>query len=315
MAQMAFLANEIPMTKVLVLGATGMLGSMVYDWLRRDASLEVSVTVRDVNEARSMGFGPRASLRQVDAERGETPDLDGFKWVVNCIGLIKPYIRDDNREDVRRAIEVNSLFPMRLAEAAEKSGTTVLQIATDCVYSGRDGNYDESAPHDAIDAYGKTKDMGEVQSPNVRHLRCSVIGPQLKGKDSLLNWFLTQPANAKLNGFRNHLWNGVTSLHFAKLCTGVITTGVELPQVQHVVPATDITKGDLLRIFAMEYHRLDVAVNDVDAATHVDRRLQTRNRETNRKLWVAAGYEVLPTIEHMVHEMAQYPFRRWHAES
>jgi len=298
------------MTKVLVLGTTGMLGAMVHDWLRRDSSLDVSATARSLDEARELGFGSAASLQKVDAEAGETPDLDGFDWVVNCIGIIKPYIRDDNRAEVRRAIEVNSLFPMRLAAAAEESGAKVLQIATDCVYSGRDGNYDESATHDATDAYGKTKSMGEVVSSSIRHLRCSIIGPQLKGKDSLLNWFLKQEKGASLNGFRNHQWNGVTTLHYAKICGAVIKNGVELPQVQHVVPTGDISKANLLRSFAKEFDRGDLTINDVDAGSVIDRRVQTKNAATNRGIWSAAGYDVPPTVEEMVHEMATYEFLR-----
>jgi dTDP-4-dehydrorhamnose reductase len=297
------------MTRVLVVGTTGMLGSMVYDWLRRNKEIDLFATARSADEARELRFGSAATIQAVDAERGETPSLDGFDWVVNCAGVIKPYIRDSNREEVRRAIEVNSLFPMRLAAAAEASGSMVLQIATDCVYSGRDGNYSEAAAHDATDAYGKTKSMGEVESKNVRHLRCSIIGPQLKGKDSLLHWFLGQKEGASLNGFRNHSWNGVTTLHYAKICEGIITGGIQLPQVQHVVPTGDITKASLLRSFAKEYRRPDLKINDTDAPSVIDRRLSTRDEAANAALWKAAGYSTPPTVEAMVGELARYPFR------
>ncbi len=297
------------MTRVLVVGTTGMLGSMVYDWLGRNKGIELFSTARSSDEARELRFGSASTIQAVDAERGDTPRLDGVDWVVNCAGVIKPYIRDSNRDEVRRAIEVNSVFPMRLAAAAEASGSKVLQIATDCVYSGRDGNYAETAPHDATDAYGKTKSMGEVESPNVRHLRCSIIGPQLKGKDSLLHWFLGQKEGATLNGFRNHSWNGVTTLHYAKLCEAIISGGIQLPQVLHVVPSGDITKASLLRSFAREYRRADLVINDTDAASVVDRRLSTTNAGVNSALWKAAGYPTPPTVEAMVGELARYPFR------
>jgi dTDP-4-dehydrorhamnose reductase len=297
------------MTRVLVLGTTGMLGAMVLDWLRRDPGVDVAGT------ARTASFADNASVRNAglaihpfDVEQGNLPALKGVDWVVNCIGIIKPYIRDDNRAEVLRAIQVNSFFPMRLAEAAERSSTRVLQIATDCVYSGRDGKYTESAPHDATDVYGKTKSLGEVRSHNVTHLRCSIIGPEVKGHVSLLSWFLKQQVGATLNGYRNHQWNGVTTLHFAKVCWGIIKERRPVPHVQHVVPANDITKADLLRSFAREYAREDLTINEVDTPSVIDRRVRTANPELNQALWQAAGYDEPPTVEQMVAEMAAYGF-------
>jgi len=292
------------MTKVLVLGTTGMLGSVVHDWLSRDKSLQVTGTARNAAVARK--HSPRGSFQTLDVECGETPDLEGVDWVVNCIGVIKPFIRDDNRDEVARAIQVNGQFPMRLALSAEKSGTRVLQIATDCVYSGRDGCYEEKAAHDATDVYGKTKSLGEVRSPNMMHLRCSIIGPEVKGFVSLLSWFLKQEKGATLNGYRNHQWNGVTTLHFAKLCGGMIKENATLTHSQHIIPAGDITKANLLRTFAREYDRPDLTIVDVDASTVIDRRLRTSNVAANAACWRAAGYDEPPTVEAMVRELGEY---------
>lgn len=295
------------MTSVLVLGTTGMLGAMVFDVLRRDRSLRVSAGVRDVAAAREIGIAVHAAGMQViDAQKGDTPALEGVDWVVNCIGITKPYIRDDNRDEIHRALLVNSLFPLRLAEAAEHAGARVLQIATDCVYSGRDGLYDETAAYDATDVYGKSKSLGEVRSPNMMHLRCSIIGPELKRQTFLLAWLLKQQPNATLNGYRNHSWNGVTTLHFAKLCAGIIRVGLKLPQLQHVIPTGDITKADLLRSFAREFNRPDLSIKDTDAPAVIDRRLRTADATTNAALWRAAGHEQPPTVEQMVHELASY---------
>ncbi|CAN5346961.1 NAD(P)-dependent oxidoreductase [soil metagenome] len=294
------------MTKVLVLGTTGMLGSVVHEWLRTDKSLRVSGTARDVAQARELGAGADESLQALDAERGETPNLTDVEWVVNCVGVIKPFIRDDNRDEVARAIQVNAHFPMRLALAAEKTGTRVIQIATDCVYSGRDGCYDERAAFDATDVYGKSKSLGEVRSPNMMHLRCSIIGPEVKGFVSLLSWFLKQERGASLNGYRNHLWNGVTTLHFAKLACGIIKQPPAATHMQHVIPTGDITKANLLRSFAREFDRPDLTINEVDAPTVIDRRLRTAHAEANAALWRAAGYAEPPTVETMVREVGEY---------
>lgn len=294
------------MTNVLVLGTTGMLGSVVYDWLGSDKSLRVSGSARDPEQARRLATGANGSLRKVDAERGDTPDLAGVDWVVNCIGVIKPYIRDDNREEVARAIQVNAQFPMRLALAAEKAGAHVIQIATDCVYSGRDGCYEERAAHDATDVYGKSKSLGEVRSPNMMHVRCSIIGPEVKGFVSLLSWFLKHERGATLNGYRNHLWNGVTTLHFAKLAGGMIKESEALTHSQHIIPNGDITKANLLSSFAREYDRSDLTIKEVDAPTVIDRRLRTSDAEANAARWRAAGYAEPPTVETMVRELAEY---------
>lgn len=293
------------MTNVLVLGTTGMLGSVVYDWLRSDKLLSVTGTARDPEQARKLLPEAKGSAK-LDVERGDTPDLKGVDWVVNCVGVIKPFIRDDNRDEVARAIQVNAQFPLRLALAAEASGTRVIQIATDCVYSGRDGSYDERAAHDATDVYGKSKSLGEVRSPNMMHLRCSIIGPEVKGFVSLLSWFLKQERDATLNGYRNHLWNGVTTLHFAKLAGGIIKESRTLTHAQHVLPTGDITKADLLRSFAREYNRADVTIKDVDAPTVIDRRLRTSDPEANATRWRAAGYAEPPTVEAMVRELGEY---------
>ena len=283
------------MTTVLVLGTTGMLGSVVHKSLRADAALRVLGTVRGAASG---------DLRTLDAESAAEPDLRGIDWVVNCIGIIKPFIHDDNRDEVERAIRVNALFPLALARAAERHGTRVLQVATDCVYSGREGCYDELAPHDPTDVYGKSKSLGEIRSPHMMHLRCSIIGPEVKGFVSLLSWFLGQKQGAAVNGFRNHHWNGLTTLHFARICQGIIKSNAPLAHLQHVVPGNDITKAELLRVFAREYHRPDIVINDVDANPPIDRRLRTVNAAANDALWRGAGYPRPQTIEEMVHEMA-----------
>ncbi len=227
---------------VVVLGASGMLGSMVLDWLSRDASLKMAATVRsrELLGRLSAAFPAGIEWRLLDAERCSEDDVAGVladaQWAINAIGVIKPYIRDENAAEVERAILVNARFPHVLAKAAAQRQCRVLQIATDCVYSGAKGAYSEKEGHDALDVYGKTKSLGEVHSPAVGHLRCSIIGPEPRGHVSLMDWFLGQPRGGSVGGYTNHQWNGVTTLHFARLCHGVIRQGLDLPHVQHVVP-------------------------------------------------------------------------------
>ncbi len=299
---------------VAVLGASGMLGAMVTDVLSRDHGLRVVATVRDGAAGAALQSAMAGvSVQSLDAESATVEQLarllDGAACAVNAIGVIKPYIRDDRAAEVQRAVTVNALFPHVLARAAETTGCRIIQIATDCVYSGQKGAYTEADPHDALDVYGKSKSLGEVSSPAVTHLRCSIIGPEPKAHVSLLDWFRRQPAGASLNGFRNHQWNGVTTYHFARLCQGIITNRLWSPGVQHAVPTGSVSKYDMLIRFARCYGRDDLTVNAVDAATVIDRTLGTKAPEANRRLWAAAGYREPPTVEAMIDEMASFDCR------
>ncbi|MFA6533786.1 MAG: sugar nucleotide-binding protein [Patescibacteria group bacterium] len=266
------------MPKVLVLGASGMLGSMVYNYLSADSQLEVRGTLR--KEEPPFYF--------LDAENFKAEDLAKIlndcnpDYIINCIGIIKPYCKDDDSVGCLRAIKVNTLFPYLLAEAAKGKKIKIIQIATDCVYSGRQGEYTENTPHDALDVYGKSKSLGEVQADNFLHLRCSIIGPEKKNKLSLLEWFLSQPAGAELKGFTHHRWNGVTTLQFAKICAEIINQGedyfaelLKISAVHHFVPNTTVNKNELLHIFA-EVFAKSVRIMAVDNISQpVDRTLAT----------------------------------------
>lgn len=296
------------MTNVVVLGGTGMLGSMAVRYLSGDPSLRVVATARgDSASTQARQDLGATEWRELDAEGAGEAQIQAAigqaHWVVNAIGVIKPYIHDDSAVEVERAIRINSLFPHLLAKAAEQTGARVIQIATDCVYSGQKGRYVESDKHDALDAYGKTKSLGEVASPNVWHLRCSIIGPERKAHVSLLDWFLGQGQGATVNGYTNHLWNGVTTLHFAKLCQGIIREGTVFPHMQHIVPSDAISKADMLRLFALHGGRQDVAVCPGAASSALDRTLATENEDVNRALWDAAGYRQPPTVPQMIEEL------------
>jgi len=123
---------------------------------------------------------------------------------------------------------------------------------------------------------------------------------------SLLNWFLNHEQNSTVNGYVNHVWNGLTALHFARICEAVITHDLDTPHLQHVVPDGEITKEGLLRLFAQAYGRSDITINRVSAQEAINRTLATENPASNRALWAAAGYPRAPTISEMVMELAEY---------
>ena len=300
--------------KVLVLGASGMLGSIVTDFFSRDENLSITATMRSselIAKARRLADNIEWRVFEIKDENRTVQQFQEFAepdWIINAIGIIKPYIHDEKPDEIERAITVNSCFPQWLARSFEKS--RIIQIATDCVYSGSKGLYLESDAHDALDVYGKTKSLGEVWLPNVGHLRCSIIGPESRNYVSLLEWFRRQPSKAKVSGYTNHTWNGVTTLHYAKLCHGIIKKDVPLPHIQHVIPDGDITKHDLLCCFARCFQRSDIQITAADAKKVIDRTLATENQDLNMKLWECAGYEDCPpSVCEMVEELADFDFR------
>lgn len=299
------------MKKVCILGASGMLGSAILDVFAQDGSVTVAATVRDEELLDTLANTyPKVTFHTFDAENtsfAEVAELiSDMDYVVNAIGIIKPYIHDTVPAETERAVRVNALFPHILAKAAAETQTIVLQIATDCVYSGKKGAYIETDVHDALDVYGKSKSLGEVAAASLCHLRCSIIGPEPKAHVSLLDWFLGQADGASVNGYTNHHWNGVTTITFGKLCLGIVKKGVALPQLQHVVPTGKIAKSDLLKAFAAAYNRTDITVNPGAAEMVVDRTLATTQPDSNAAIWEAAGYTSIPTVEDMVKEMATY---------
>jgi dTDP-4-dehydrorhamnose reductase len=284
------------MKKVLILGATGMLGSACKSVIGTSKSLEVIGTARNSE----LGFV------KFDAE---TDDIETVistvkpDWIINCIGVIKPHINEESLESRTRAIEINGLFPERLAQSTERP---IIQIATDCVFSGRKGGYVESDLHDATDVYGKTKSLGEMPAHNLKHLRVSIIGPEVGRSTSLLEWFRNQPTGATLNGFTDHLWNGITTHHFGYLARGIIEQDFTEFGRTHIIPGDVVSKAKLLRLFAASYSRSDILISDVKSSVTIDRTLATENVELNSKLWKFAGYEEPPSIETMVEEQARY---------
>lgn len=305
-------------TNVLILGASGMLGGMLCRVLRRDPTLEVLGTVSTAEQLVKADL-PVTELRSFNAlgsSEGWKDFFSGYRFIINAIGKIKQTIHEENPGEIRNAILVNALFPHRLGEATAELETEILQIATDCVFSGDYGGYEESAFHDPLDVYGKTKSLGEVNAPHVHNLRCSIVGPDPRKAVSLLEWLLRQGPHGWVRGFNNHFWNGVTTYHFARLCQGMIRNGLTVPSLQHVVPADKISKFGLLQLFAEAYGRNDLMIEEFESDVPTDRSLSTLHPEMNLQLWQAAGYDRPPTIREMIQELAEaevslgYPARK-----
>jgi len=288
------------MTKILVLGSTGMLGNQVTKVLSK------KFTVTEVNRAGVPVVKNNRTIK-VDVKNIETlknifANEHRFDYVINCIGSIKQLITQSHKS-VQNAILLNSLLPYALDELSIENNFRVIQICTDCVFSGKTGGNSEKSRQDPEDVYGKTKSLGEVSSRNTMNIRCSIVGHEMNSANSILDWFLGHPANAKIRGFTNHLWNGITTLHFSQVIQSLILNKTFKSGSFHLIPEDQISKYELLTMFANEYNRKDIFIKPIEMQVKVDRTLSTIYPEINNEMWLNAGYASIPTIQYMIREL------------
>jgi len=263
--------------RVLVLGAAGMLGHKLLQRLR--SQFEIAGTVRDpAPDAGLCRMLPGVKLYSgVEAADLSTLERAIDNWqaqvVVNCIGVIK---QSKAAGDPLPSIAINSLLPHQLGQIAAGRDARLVHFSTDCVFSGRRGNYVEADEPDPVDLYGCSKLLGEVTAPNALTLRTSIVGRELRGHLGLIDWFMTQ-RGPRINGYARALYSGLTTLAMADLVAWLI---VAHPQLQGLwqVSAEPISKLDLLTIVKRVYG-LDIEIVP-DEHFVCDRRLDsTRFRE------------------------------------
>jgi len=232
-------------TKLLVFGANGMLGHVLWEEANVQG-LDVFGTMRHIPKAHENLFEKDRILLGVEAEREETvirtlqrahPDV-----VVNCIGIVK---QSPTINDPIRSIKVNSLFPHVLARDCADVGSRLIHVSTDCVFSGSKGHYKESDQPDPADFYGLSKLMGEPNEKNVLVLRTSMFGPELGTSHGLLEWFIAQKGKT-VPGFVNSIFSGFYTRSLARL---VLQIAIHYPSISGVrhLSVEAINKYELLR--------------------------------------------------------------------
>jgi dTDP-4-dehydrorhamnose reductase len=235
-----------------------MLGHKI--WQTFSERFDTYVTFR-AEPAAYLRFGIFDAKRAVGAVT--TDDFDSVRRafafvrpdaVVNCIGIVK---QDAAAKDPYTSILVNALFPHLLARACRETGSRLVHLSTDCVFSGRKGNYAESDVPDAEDLYGRTKLLGEVDGKGCLTIRTSMIGRELKGSHGLVEWFLAQRGQ-RVRGFRRAVFSGFTTRALSEIIADLIDERRDLEGVYHVA-AEPITKFDLLALIK-EVYKLSVEV-------------------------------------------------------
>jgi len=258
--------------RILILGASGMLGSAMVRFLGSSPDFQVFGTVR----SKSIVSRFPASLQEflisgVDVFRLDHL-VDVFSMirpnaVVNCIGVVKQL---DSANDPLAVIPINSLFPHQLAKMARLGGARLIHVSTDCVFTGRKGGYTESDAPDADDLYGRSKLLGEVTGPGAVTLRTSIIGHELVTNHSLVDWFLSQKGPIK--GYRRAIFSGIPTCELARIVHDYVLPDEGLSGLYHV-SAEPINKYTLLRLVADRYKK-DIEVLP-DDETVIDRSLNS----------------------------------------
>lgn len=241
--------NE-PSTRILILGGTGMLGSVLWTRLCETPGLRVRRTQR--HDRLAPGYLdvhlPDAALDAVIRQEGGT-DL-----LVNAIGFTQAAIAAAGPRAEKEAEAINSRLPHRLAEAASRAGARLIHVSTDGVFSGRAGPYSERSPPDPDDLYGRSKLAGEPRGLHVLTLRCSLIGPDPAHHRGLLEWFRQLPDGSQVEGYVDQRWNGVTTDQLAELCLSLTSREAfdriaSRASLRHLCPNLPVSKYELLCLF------------------------------------------------------------------
>lgn len=231
--------------KVLILGGGGMLGHAL--WRHFHAEHDVWVTVRrPVADCAAYSlFDANRALPGVDAASAESLrqafDVVRPDAVINCVGIIKQLKEAQNP---LVSLTINSLLPHQLAELCAEYHARLVHFSTDCVFSGRKGEYVEADVSDAEDLYGRTKFLGEVNRPHCVTLRTSIIGRELESRSGLVEWFLTQEGRT-IKGYRRAIYTGLTTLALARVIEDVLLRFDDMSGVWHV-SSEPINKYNLL---------------------------------------------------------------------
>jgi dTDP-4-dehydrorhamnose reductase len=281
--------------KVLVLGASGMLGNAVLRYFATQTEHEVVGIVRSAGSARLL---PEVLQVRI-ALGGDVDDVDALvrmfdrhrpTVVINCVGLVKQL---GDAKDPLAAIPLNAVLPHRLARLCALAGARLVHLSTDCVFTGDKGRYREDDLPDAQDVYGRTKLLGEVDYPHALTLRTSIIGHELSTHHSLVCWFLSQQESVR--GFSQAIFSGLPTVEIARVIDRFVLDRPELHGLYHL-SAEPINKFSLLQLIAKAYGK-DIEIID-DRTLVIDRSLDsTRFRS-------ATGYqpEAWPDLIRRMHE-------------
>ena len=223
--------------KFLVLGATGMAGHTIAIYLKEQGYDVTALTRKPFPFCQNI-ISDATDLKLIKKVIRNSK----FSAVINCIGVL-----NQNAETHKhQAVFINSYLPHYLSYITEDLETKVIQMSTDCVFSGKTGNYTENSFKDGETFYDRSKALGELENNKDLTFRNSIIGPDMnKDGIGLFNWFMKQ--YGEISGFTKAIWTGVSTLTLAKAMEKAIK--VNLSGVYNLVNNVTISKYELLKLF------------------------------------------------------------------
>ena len=236
--------------KIYIFGSNGMLGNYMKSYL--STYYEVISLTRDDYDLNNLSID---SLTDFLSNK----NIKEYDVVINCAGVI-PQASKQRILDSKLYFKINSLFPVILSMICEKFNTKMIHITTDCVFSGKTGNYNELSEQDETNDYGMSKSLGELCKATI--IRTSIIGEELHNKRSLLEWVRSNK-NKEINGFIKHMWNGVTCLQLAKIVNQIINEKLFWNGIRHIFSPRSISKYDLVSLINEEY-QLNIDVTPLE---------------------------------------------------
>lgn len=223
--------------KYLVMGCNGMAGHMVSLYLKEQGHDVTGFARKESDLVKTIvGDATDAGLVQNIIINGR------YEYVINCIGVLNR----DAESDKSKAVFLNAYLPHFLADITEKTNTRIIHLSTDCVFSGKRGQYREDDLRDGETFYDRSKALGELNDDKNITIRTSILGPD-RNKEGigLLNWFMKQ--NGSVNGYSKTIWTGLTTLQLAKVIEVLCKNNCV--GLYNIVPNSSISKYELLKIF------------------------------------------------------------------
>lgn len=238
--------------KILVLGSSGMLGHILVQVLSRESNFRIFNISREKKIFSDTIICDVLDFQKLSKIISEiSPDI-----IINSIGVLV----NDSEINPINAILLNSCFPLKLKEIADRLKSKVIHISTDCVYDGIDGSYNEKSKKSPVDIYGKTKDLGEIISDHHLTIRTSIIGPEIKNNGTGLFLWLTKNKNLKVEGYDKSIWSGLTTLELSNAIVYCIKSN--LLGILNI-GSMPISKYNLLEIINKEFN-LNIEIKKVD---------------------------------------------------
>lgn len=257
------------MKKILILGVKGMAGHMLFNYFNENKLYDVYGLARNVEESDKVFNVNVEDIVKLKSLINE----NSFYCIINCIGILNR----DAEDNPSKAIWFNSYFPHLLEEITKDTNTKIVHISTDCVFSGKKGEYNENDIKDGIGFYAQSKAIGEIENEKDVTIRTSIIGPELNQNGiGLFNWFMLQPQDTKLKGFSNAFWSGITTLELGNVIVEILQQNIT--GLIQVAPECKIDKFSLISLFNSIYKDNKICI-EANGDYNVDKSLSSIRKD------------------------------------